>query len=379
MTVSVWQANGEQPTASTDVVIIGAGLLGCTAALFLHQAGYTVTIIEARDVGLGASSRNAGFMITGLDKYYHQAEAFYGEAATREIWELSRRSLAFWQDTARQHGVWMEQSSSLLLAETPEERLELEQSARRMQANGFDCEYLSRDPLQRGYYAAIRQATDGGIHPVQLLNAIFRASEAQLIANSEVYAIESEATEVVVYSRLAIVRAQKVLICTNAYSPYLDPYFVGKVIPNRAQCLATAPLPERVINAVGYSDYGYMYYRDLPDGGLLIGGGRKQNKSLEGDTTEDRTTDPVQAILEAYLKTHFPDVTAPIVRRWAGIMGFTDDGLPIIGSLPRDARIGYAVGLNGHGLSLGAGIAERAVDHLLYGTPAGIFDGQRFD
>lgn len=379
MTVSVWQANGEQPIESTDIVIIGAGLLGCTAALYLNDAGYSTTIIEARDVGLGASSRNAGFMITGLDKYYHQAETVYGEAATREIWELSRRSLAFWQQIAREHGTWMEQSSSLLLAETPEERQELEQSARRMQANGFECEYLSNDPLQRGYYAAIRQPSDGGIHPVQLLQAIFKASNAHLIANSEVYAIESAATEVVVYSRLAIVRAQKVLICTNAYTPYLDPYFVGKVIPNRAQCLATAPLTERVIGAVGYSDYGYMYYRDLPDGGLLIGGGRKQNKEQEGNTTEDRITDAVQAILEAYLQAKFPDVTAPIVRRWAGIMGFTPDGLPMIGALPRDSRIAYAVGLNGHGLSLGAGIAERAVDYLLYGTHPGIFDGGRFD
>src|SRR5690606_19187523 len=183
--------------------------------------------------------------------------------------------------------------------------------------------------------------------------------------------------EVVVHSRRAIVRAQKVLICTNAYTVHLDPYFIGKIIPTRAQCLATAPLPERLINAVGYSDYGYMYYRDLPDGGLLIGGGRKQNKPLEHDTTDDRVNDPVQQVLEAYLREKFPDVDVPIVRRWAGIMGFTPDGLPLVGSLPRDSRILFAVGFNGHGLSLGAAVAERAVDQLLNGTHAGVFDAQR--
>jgi gamma-glutamylputrescine oxidase len=379
MTVPIWQANGQQPVESTDFAIIGAGLLGCSAAFFLQEAGRQVTIIEARDVALGASSRNAGFMLTGLDKYYHQAEADYGAATTYEIWQLSKQTHAFWQRIARQRNVPLRQIGSLLLAESPAEARELEQAAHRMQAVGFDCEYLSSDPLRRGYFGAIRQPDDGELHPYELTQAIFTASGAKLIANSEVYAIESERTEVVVYSRLAIIRARHVLICTNAYTAGLDPYFKGKITPTRAQCIATAPIHERLINAVGYSDYGYMYYRDLPDGGLLIGGGRKENKVLESDTTDDRITDPVQKTLEAYLRHKFPDVNAPIVRRWAGIMAFTPDGLPLVGTLPRDTRIGFAVGMNGHGLSLGAATAERAVDHLLNGVPAGIFDARRLE
>lgn len=379
MTVSVWQANGEQPVESTDVVIIGAGLAGCSAAVFLKQAGKDVTIIEARDIGLGASSRNAGFMLTGLDKYYHLSEAEIGEEKTFEIWHLSKKTHAFWRQIARQYDVSLEDCGSLLLAESPEEARDLEHAALRMQALGIECEYLSKDPLQRGYFGAIHQPGDGGLHPYRLVQALFKESGAKLIANSEVYAIESDKNEVVVHSRRAIVRAQKVLICTNAYTVHLDPYFIGKIIPTRAQCLATAPLPERLINAVGYSDYGYMYYRDLPDGGLLIGGGRKQNKPLEHDTTDDRVNDPVQQVLEAYLREKFPDVDVPIVRRWAGIMGFTPDGLPLVGSLPRDSRILFAVGFNGHGLSLGAAVAERAVDQLLNGTHAGVFDAQRLE
>lgn len=377
MTVSVWQANGKQPVESTDVVVIGAGLAGCSAAIFLKQAGKQVTIIEARDVGLGASSRNAGFMLTGLDKYYHQAEQEYGVERTHEIWRLSKQTLSFWSKIARQYAVFLEQSGSLLLAESTEEVRELEQAARRMETLGFDCEYLSSDPLKRGYLAAIRQPSDGGLQPYDLTRALFKESGARLIVNSEVYAIESDGHEVVVHSRLAIVRAQKVLICTNAYSIHLDPFFQDKIIPTRAQCIATAPLPERLINAVGYSDYGYMYYRDLPDGGLLIGGGRKENKALEHNTTDDRITRPVQQVLENYLRSKFPDVTAPIVRRWSGIMGFTPDGLPLVGTLPRDSRIGFAVGFNGHGLSLGAAVAERAVDQLVNGTNPGVFDAAR--
>jgi glycine/D-amino acid oxidase-like deaminating enzyme len=157
-----------------------------------------------------------------------------------------------------------------------------------------------------------------------------------------------------------------VLLCTNAYSPIIDPYFVGKVIPTRAQVLVTAPLKNGpLLNTCGYSDYGYMYYRDTFDGRLLIGGGRKQNWALENDTMDDRTTDPVQRVLENYLRERFPDVTEPIDMRWAGIMGFSVDGLPMVGRLPGRPRIGFAVGFHGHGLAMGAGTAERAVDMML--------------
>src|SRR5690606_34009836 len=108
------------------------------------------------------------------------------------------------------------------------------------------------------------------------------------------------------------------------------------------------------------------------DGRLLIGGGRKQNKPLEHDTTDDRVTDPVQRVLDAYLRAKFPDVEEPVERRWAGIMGFTPDGLPLVGTLPGKPNVGFAVGFNGHGLALGAGVAERAVDMLLNRADPGV-------
>ena len=108
------------------------------------------------------------------------------------------------------------------------------------------------------------------------------------------------------------------MLCTNAYSINIDPYFIGKVIPTRAQCLVTAPLNDpSIFGTCGYSDYGYMYYRTTFDGRLLIGGGRKQNRALENDTTDDRITDPVQRILDTYLREKFPDVDVPVDRRWS--------------------------------------------------------------
>ncbi|MBZ0286971.1 MAG: FAD-dependent oxidoreductase, partial [Anaerolineae bacterium] len=89
MTVSLWQADGSEPVREVDFLVVGAGLVGCATAFFAGEAGREVVITEMRDIGLGASSRNAGFMITGLDTYYHHAVEKYGAAVTREMWSLS--------------------------------------------------------------------------------------------------------------------------------------------------------------------------------------------------------------------------------------------------------------------------------------------------
>jgi gamma-glutamylputrescine oxidase len=381
MTVSIWQANGTQPVREVDFLIVGAGLVGCSAAYFARQAGREVVITEARDLALGASSRNAGFMITGMDTYYHRAVERYGSDIVREMWALSRTTHGYLRQFIQAGDVPIDNCGSMLLAESETEAQELEQAARAMQADGIEVVYHSSDPLGRGYCAAIEQPQDAAVQPYQLVQAIFQQSGAELIANNEVYRIEQNNAEMVtVYTRQFIFQARHVLLCTNAYSPYIDPYFIGKVIPMRAQCLVTAPLKNGpVLNTCGYSDYGYMYYRDTFDGRLLVGGGRKQNTWLEGSTTDDRITDPVQRILEAYLRARFPDVDAPVEQRWAGIMGFSVDKLPLVGTLPDKPRVGFAVGFTGHGLAMGAGTAERAVDHLLNGANPGAVHTARLD
>jgi glycine/D-amino acid oxidase-like deaminating enzyme len=380
MTVSIWQADDTQPLREVDFLIVGAGLVGCAAAYFAQQAGRQVTITEMRDIALGASSRNAGFMITGLDTYYHHAIEQYGHATVRELWALSLKTHAYWREFAQSGSVRLDETGSLLLAETEDEARDLEATARALQADGIDVEYHSRDPLGRDYYAAIGQPWDAAVQPYELTQAVFKASGAELIDNNELYRIEQaeNAETVTVYTRQYRFVARHVLLCANAYSAHIDPWFVGRVIPTRAQCLVTAPLTNGpVLNTCGYSDYGFMYYRDTFDGRLLIGGGRKQHKALENDTTDDRTTDPVQRELEAYLRKKFPEIDAPVERRWAGIMGFTLDGLPLVGSLPGRNRVGFAVGFNGHGLAMGAGTAERAVDWLLHGTHPGAVSAGR--
>ncbi len=380
MTVSHWQ-RAEQTEREIDFLVVGAGLAGGTAAYLAKQAHQRdVVITDARDVALGASGRNAGFMISGLDTYYHRAIERYGHAVAREMWQISQRSMSIWRDFigSSPFTVPLDNCGSLLLAESPTEAKELELAARALDADKIDMEYYSGDPLGRGYHAAIEQPLDAGVQPYLLTKSIIAQSGAELISNNELYRLEQADNFVRVYTRRFIFKAQYVMLCTNAYSPLIDPYFVGKVVPNRAQCLVTEPLEHAPIASCGYSDYGYMYYRCTFDGRFLLGGGRQHYRAEENDTTEDRLNPNVSAYLDKYLAKYFPDVTAPIAQRWSGIMGFSCDGLPLVGCLPGKARVGFAVGFTGHGLAMGAATVERAVDKLLNGVAAGAVDVARF-
>ena len=380
MTVSHWQ-RAEQTEREIDLLVVGAGLAGGAAAFFAKQVHERdVVVTDARDVGLGASGRNAGFMISGLDTYYHRAIEEYGHAVAREVWNMSRRSFAHWREFIRNSAfdVPIDNCGSMLLAETPEEAKELELAARALSADKIEIEYYSRDPLGRGFYSGIEQPLDAGVQPYMLAKTVMAQSGAELIANNELYRIEQLDDVVRVHTRKFLFTARYVMLCTNAYSPMIDPYFVGKVTPTRAQCLVTEPLDHIPVPYCGYSDYGYMYYRTTFDGRFLLGGGRKQNQSEENNTSEDRLNPKVQAFLDRYLAKYFPDVTAPVAHRWSGIMGFSCDGLPLVGTLPDKPRVGFAVGFTGHGLALAAAAAERAVDKLLNGVSAGAIDVARF-
>jgi gamma-glutamylputrescine oxidase len=95
-------------------------------------------------------------------------------------------------------------------------------------------------------------------------------------------------------------------------------------------------------------------------------------------TVADATTPLIQNALEAFLQRHFPELAAvPIERRWSGTMGFTPDGLPLIGRLRRDERIAFICSCNGHGLGLGMVVADELLRVLNDGADGGIFAARR--
>jgi glycine/D-amino acid oxidase-like deaminating enzyme len=167
-----------------------------------------------------------------------------------------------------------------------------------------------------------------------------------------------------------MVRAEAIVLCTNAYTAHLAP---SRVRPVRGQMLATAPTA-RVFARPAYANRGYRYWRQTGDGRVLVGGWR--DTAIDAEVGEDeRTTDEIQAHLDAFLREH--GITAAVTHRWAGTMGFSDDALPYVGRIA--PRLFVCGGFTGHGMAFGPASAE-LVATLVRGAmhpDADLFDPSR--
>lgn len=367
----------------TDLCVVGGGVIGSAAALFARQAGLDVLLLDARQPALGASGRNAGMVLSGIAENYAQAVDRYGRATARALWQLSIDNRGQMISLARQLGVPVDVCGSRLLADCPEEAALLAESARLLAEDGFPHEFSPTDPTGRGFLACLHRPDDAVLNPAHFCQALNAHSRARVIRGARVTGLEPAPGGVLVTSQPVRVSARRVLLATNGYSAGLHPFFVGKVRPCRGQIQLSEPAP-LVFAQAGYSHFGYYYFRQVPEpdapglGRWLMGGARHLHFETENDHLRDDTTGPVQAALRAYTARYFPELAdVPVAQRWAGTMGFTPDGLPLVGELPDLPGAFFCVGFNGHGMGLGVKVVERALDLMLHGRSAGAFAAAR--
>jgi glycine/D-amino acid oxidase-like deaminating enzyme len=379
MTVSVWQETVAAPEAvEHDVVVVGAGIIGAATAGLLAAAGRDVALVEKRFPAAGASGCNAGFVLMGMRWRYPEAIERFGRDTAREIWRLTDDNVHRMRIAAREHGVEMEETGATFLAIDAEEAGIMRDTVRLMQADGFLAEYADADPLDRGFAAAMLQPGDFGIQPAQLTPALARASGARLYDNDEVFDMRAEGAHLLVRSRRRLLRCGQAVLAVGGQAGLTHPYFQGLVQPIRNQVILTEPLP-RLVETMGYAEHGFHYFRQLPDGRLLLGGGR--HRFVEQETAyNDEITAPVQELLTSWLRRHFPETCqVGVSRRWAGVDGLTPDGIPIVGVLPDLPRAAFAVGFSGHGNSIGLVAAERLAELVRHGRDAGVLSARRLE
>ena len=380
MTVSYWQDASAEQTVECDVCVVGAGLVGLYLARLVAGQGRRVCVLEARHIAAGATGRNAGMVLTGTAQYYHDAIRLYGHDLAHHIWQLSLHNRNIAKGLSEEFGTPWDECGSLLLALNDTEAEDLERTAEAMHEDGIQVQFSQKDPMKRGFAASIFQPGDAGIHPVKFAQALAASSGATIYEQSEVFDIQPlEGGGLELKSRRLTVRCGMAALCTNAYAPLIHPYFADKVMPTRGQIFCTEPLGVKLLSHLCYGDYGYEYFRQLPDGRLLMGGWRHHFREVEVGY-EDRTTPDVQGGLEAFLERYFPEVKgARITHRWSGTMGFSADGIPLVGRLPDMPDVYFAVGFTGHGLGFGLATAERLAAHMLLGHDLAWLDARRLE
>ena len=366
-----------------DVVIIGAGYTGLSAARVLATHGASVVILERERVGCGASSRNGGQVLTGLKLDAGTLIARFGEARARELFNVSLEAIATLERliAGEQLECEYERSGHVDAANKPShfEAFREEQSLlERVFHHRVELVSPADQHAEVGspaYHGLMLDERSGALNPAlyveQLATAACRAGAA-IVERTTVVALSRQPRTWTIATDRGPVTAGDVLVATNGYTGRAVPWLQRRLVPIGSHIIATEPLsadhaasliPKR---RMVFDSKRFLHYFRLTRDNRLLFGGRAVFTRPTPDTTRRSA-----AILRRDLVSVFPSLaSAKIDYAWSGNDAFTRDQLPHAGRL---GEAYYSAGYCGHGVAmatyLGALIARRMsgerIDHPL--------------
>ncbi len=396
MTVSHWRRNAAPRRIEREVVIIGAGICGVSAALHLQRRGVPYAVVERHTVGSGASQRNAGFLMRGAADHYAAAVAEHGRELARRVWRWTEENLAGLREEGIERLGTYRAVPSCLLALTAEQEGELRRSRALLEEDGFRVGWIDRgeDSIWRsreaGALGGLLNPGDASVNPYELMSMLAGRLSEPVIENQESCGIAgapASSGSIVVRTSDAILICRRVLVCTNAYGPLLLPQLAAMITPRRGQMIAVNAAGAR-LDCSYYANHGSEYLRQTPDGTIVVGGCRTYHADREVGY-EDVTTEYVQRDIERFARRML-GADFQVAARWAGTMGFTPDGLPLIGPVPPSAgdewpegSVWFCGGFTGHGMSMAHRTSRAAIEAMLEGAgnsfPLSRFTTERSD
>ncbi|MER9635589.1 FAD-dependent oxidoreductase [Mesorhizobium sp. M0228] len=358
-----------------DVVIVGGGIMGLSTALHAARLGLAVQVLDAGEIGNGASGLNGGQVIPGL-KYgpdwllehfgLERGEALVNFAASTAdtVFELIRdEGLA----------VPFVRNGSIQGAHTGTALKAAANRDRQWRARGADVRLLSATEIAtmtgaQGYLGGWLDRRAGVIDPLAYTSELARVAAAagvkiaerqnvmQISKGAGIWHVSAESG--------AELKAKAVVLATNAYTGGLLPGLAETIVPLHSFQIATAPLSSNLAaailpegQAVSDSRRILVYYRKSADGRLVLGGrGRMALPNGPADW----------AHLERALLRLYPALSdIAIEKRWFGRVAMTPDHLPHIHE-PEKGLLAV-VGCQGRGIGLMTALGERIASYLSSG------------
>jgi len=372
-------------SASADVAIVGGGLAGLSAAIELADRGFSVSLLEAKQVGWGASGRNGGQAIHGLACDQAEIEAQLGMEDARRIWSMTLEALDLIRARMQRFAIdcdW--QDGYLGLATNARKAKELRESAERLQSQyGFATEWIPPEDMHRWiasprYHSGIHDPRSGHLHPLKYSLGLARAARqlgVRLYENSPVTSLVQGET-----CRLRTTRgelsARQVLLAGNVYLQDLAPTLEQRIMPVGTYIVCSERLPPQTAaalipsrSAVCDTNFVLDYFRPTVDDRLLYGGRVSYSTVTPPNLAESMRKRMVHT---------FPQLDdVKVEYAWGGFVDISMNRAPDFGRLPAvgaasHANVYYLQGFSGHGLAL-TGLAGKLVAEAMNG------DASRFD
>jgi gamma-glutamylputrescine oxidase len=362
-----------------DVCIIGAGYTGLSSALFLTEAGYKVTVLEAAKVGYGASGRNGGQLVNSYSRDVDVIEARYGDKTAEILGSMIFEGADIIRSRIKEYDIKCDYRPGGIFAAMNKKQLNgLAEQKRSWERYGnrnlkmLDAADIRREVGSDAYVGGLLDMQGGHIHP---LNLALGEAAAIVRLGGKIYE-QSAAVEITygepitVRTAKGLVRAKYLLIAGNAYLPQgLDNRVTAKSMPCGSQIVVTEPLTEKqarslINNNYCVEDCNYLldYYRLTADNRLLYGGGVVYGA---------REPDDIEQLIRPKILKTFPQLKdVKIDYRWTGNFLLTMSRMPQFGRIEKNAY--YMQGYSGHGVTC-SHLAGKLISEMIRG------DAERFD
>ncbi|RWA79432.1 FAD-binding oxidoreductase [Mesorhizobium sp.] len=341
-----------------DVVIVGGGFTGLSAAAHLAKAGTNVVLIEAHRFGDGASGRNGGQLGTGQRAWAEELEAEYGFSRAKSLFDLAEEAKTHLLDFAAANAIEIDYMPGQLSVAHKRRYVDDYKAHAEIMASRFGYPHVSfmdaNETAERlgstRYFGGTRDTGTGHIHPLKLVTGtakVAAAAGAHLFERTPSTGIAASGGKVRVTTAKGTISAEKCLIAVNAYGGNLEPVSAAHIMPIGSFIGATMPLgaESRVLpggESVDDSRFVVRYFRKSKDGRLLFGG----REVYAVNDPKDIHIHIRRQIAELYPALRDVEIT----HGWGGYVGITVPRKPFVREvMPNVISMG---GYSGHGVTL---------------------------
>lgn len=382
-------AGCEPVQAETDVeiAIIGAGYTGLSAALHLaREASVNAIVLDAGEVGWGASSRNGGFCCLGSHKLGNTEQIRrFGLETTQAFFRTQQEAIALVRSLSETEGFEIDAAGTgeTLVAHRPDRMKQLAEEREFLarifgvQATLFSKDGLAAFGMQSPViHGGLHIPVGFGLHPAKLVRGLAQAAieaGARVAPHSPVTGWTTSGGRHHLLTPNGTVHARKVLIATNGYTrDDLHRKLSGRTLPALANVLVTRPLTDSELAAQGWTTHEMAvdtrnllhWYRLLPDKRIVFGGRGGFSANRDGEAQR-------KAALVENFQTVFPawrDVE--IDSFWSGLVCLAIDRMPHVGETERDSGVFHALAYHGNGVAMGTWSGRAAARLMTKGKEA---------
>ena len=372
-----WQGHPPTPAPPTawqdhtEILIVGCGFTGLSAALTLTRAGKQVVILEKGLIGESASTRNGGITSGNIRLSSDQLKRRFGAEKAQQFNDeavLARADLtSFIADEKIQCDFQPVGRVVGLMGQFSVDRIKRDSAA--FQARyGIEPVFVEKNDMAEYtssslYDGGILRPDIGGIHPAKLLHEMKRLAlkaGAKLFSETGVVEIKRAHSDFLVLTNRGQVKAQHVISATNAYTDVAQPWLRRRLVPVISEMIATEKIGRNRVQSLmprltmfGESKQLGYYYRPSPDGERILLGGRQAHN--------DR--DRARRHLQYALATIFPALDdVSVEAHWQGFVAFPFDQLPKL--VVHDGII-YPTGFCGSGTVWARWLGQKAALMIL--------------